>query len=167
MQLAFLAEESWETLVGVDLRSFTAAIAQIRGCAGVIDRINASELIYRVLIEHRDPRFAWLRGSPTISERLREYANTLDFLRRVHGPKRKIRAHAWKAWIVAHVLEDTKRPHDLEVSSLIAAVLDDPKYSEKAHQAWRLKNTDILQMMVETLRERRYRRQNTLAPAPF
>lgn len=165
MELAFLADESWETFVGMDLRRFKKEIGQIRTCADVIDRLNRSELIYRLSIEHPDPWFVGIHESPTLPERLRQYANLLDHRRKVFGPKRKIRTHTWKAWIVAHVMEDTKKPHDHEVASLLAAVLDDPEYSDKAHQAWRLKNTDIIEMMIETLRE--HRRQNTLPPPPL
>src|ERR1700730_2017074 len=114
MELAFLADESWETLMGMDLRSIKRAHAQIRDCADFIDRLNRSELIYRLSIEHRDPGFVGLHESPTLSERLREYVSLLDDRLRLFGPKRKIRTHVWKAWIVAHVVEDTKKPHDSE-----------------------------------------------------
>jgi len=166
MELAFLADEAWETLVGMELRSFKRELAHIRNCAGVIDRLSRSELIYRLSIEHSDPGFVRLHESPTLSERLREYVSLLDYGRKLFGPKRKISAHAWKALIVAHVIEDTKRPHDLEVSSLIAAVLDDPKYSEKAHQAWRLKYSDTIEKMVGTLRKHRDERRKILPPPP-
>ena len=166
MELAFLADASWEKLVGMDLRALKRTLAQIRDCAGVIDRLNRSELIYRLSIEHRDPGFVGLNEPPTLSERLRKYAGLLNDRIKFFGPKRKIQAHVWKAWIVAHVVEDTKKQHDSEVSSLIAAVLHDRKYSEKAHQAWRLKHRDQIEMMVRTLREHRLGRLKDLPPPP-
>jgi hypothetical protein len=155
LELAFLADESWKELVGMDLRGFKAAMSQIRDCANVISRLNGSELIYRTSIEDRDPRFVEVHESPTLPERLREYADKLDSLRSVYGPKQKMRMHVWKAWIVAIVTEDTKKTYDREVSSLIAAVLNDLKYSQKAHQAWRLKHGHIIEMMRDKLQRKR------------
>src|SRR6267154_1686462 len=118
LDLAFLADESWKEIVGMDLRAFKTAIARIRDCAGVIDRLNRSELICRMSIEQSDPRFVGLHEPPTIPERLRAYAELLDTLPRVYGPKRRIRGHAWKAWVTAIVMAETGKPHDREVSSL-------------------------------------------------
>jgi len=156
LQLAFLAtDESWKELVGMNLRAFKTALTQIRSCSDVIERLNRSELVYRLSIEHQDPLFAGLHQSPTIPERLREYVALLDHRRRLFGPRRSIRAHVWKAWIVAIVTEDTQSPHDPEVSSIIAAVLEDSRYSEKAHQAWRLKHKGFIEMMRTKLRGQR------------
>ena len=158
MDLAFLADESWETQIGMRLRDFKGAITGIRHCADTIDRLNRSELIYRASIEHRIPGFVGLWESPTLAERLREYATVLDWLRRFFGPKRSIRLHVWKAWIVAVVTEDTKKPHDSEVSFLIAALLDNPKYSLAAHQRWRLKHLHHIEVMRKKLHDRRLKR---------
>jgi len=156
LQLAFLAtDESWKELVGMNLRAFKTALTQVRGCSDVIERLNRSELVYRLSIEHQDPLFAGLHQSPTIPERLREYVALLEHRRRLFGPRRSIRTHAWKAWIVAIVTEDTQSPHDPEVSSIIAAVLEDSRYSEKAHQAWRLKHKGFIEMMRTKLRQQR------------
>jgi hypothetical protein len=155
MDLAFLADESWETQIGMKLRDFKRAMKDVRDCANKIDRLNRSELIYRAAIEHRFPGFVGLLESPTIAERLREYATMLDWLCRVLGPKRSIRLHTWKAWIVAVVTEGTKRPHDLEVSSLIAAVLDDPNYSLDAHKTWRAKHLPLIEMMKKKIQDQR------------
>jgi hypothetical protein len=165
MKLAFLADESWEKQVKMNLRTLKGSIAQIRHCSRIIDRLNASELIYRASIEYRIPQSVGLRESPTLAQRLREYADMLDWLRHVFGPERNIRRHTWKGWIVAIVMEDTKRPHDREVSSLIAAVLDDSRYSESAHRAWRSKHTDVVDLMRETLQE--HRRENVLRSPPI
>lgn len=158
LDLAFFANESWDTLVGRDLRAFKGAIAQIRACASVIEGLNRSELVYHVTIEIGDPRFLRLNELPDLSERLREYAGSLDLLRVMYGPKSAIRRHAWKAWIVARVMEDTKRPHDREVASLIAVVLGEAEYSEKAHQAWRLDHRGLIEKMHEKLLQRRRKR---------
>jgi hypothetical protein len=147
LELAFWADESWNRLVGMDLPKFKREIERVRHCADTIDRINGSDLIYHVSIESRLPRFIRLHESPTLSEQLREYADALDSLRRVFGPKLKPRMHVWKAWIVAVVIEETGAPKDGEVSSLIGAVLDDSGYSEKAHQAWRLKYREVIEKM--------------------
>jgi hypothetical protein len=128
----------------------------------MIDRLNRSKLVYHVSIEVPDPRFASIHASPTLSEQLRDYADTLNFLRAMYGPKRAVRRHAWKSWIVAHVIEDTKKPRDLEVSALIAAILDE-SYSEKAHEAWRRKYGELIKNMGEELLLHRRRRH--LRPA--
>lgn len=164
LQLGFLAAESWEELVGMNLRAFKRALGQIKNCAGVIERLNRSELIYRLSVEHRDPLFVGLREPPTLPERVREYAGLLDHRSKLFGPKRSIRAHMWKAWVVATVTEDTGHPHDAEVSSVLAAVLDAPKYSEKAHQAWRLKYRDFIEMMRAKLKEHRRKRASGSLP---
>ena len=65
MDLAFLADESWETQIGMRLRDFKGAITGIRHCADTIDRLNRSELIYRASIEHRIPGFVGLWESPS------------------------------------------------------------------------------------------------------
>jgi hypothetical protein len=156
MGLAFLTNESWKGLVGMNLRGFKRAIRHIRDCAGTIEQFNRSELIYRLSIEHRDPGFVGLHESPTLPERLREYAKLLDHRRQLFGPRRNFRGHAWKAWIVAIVTEDTRSPHDPEVASIIAAILNNPKYSEKAHQMWRLKHKDFIEMMKTKLQKRRF-----------
>ncbi len=147
LELVCLADESWKSLVEMNLRAFKGAIGQIRHCADMIDRLNRSHLIYRLSIEHRDPRFAGIHELPTLAERLRGYANLVDQQRYLFGPKRKIRWQMRKAWIVAIVIEHTGKPHDREVAALIASVLDLRKYSEKAHQAWRVKHTDFVEMM--------------------
>jgi hypothetical protein len=155
LELAFLADESWETQIGMKLRDFKSAVTHIRDCANTIDRLNRSELIYRASIEHRLPGFIGLLEPPTLAERVREYANNLEWLRNVFGPKRSHRLHAWKAYIVAVVTEDTKKAHDLEVSSLIAAVLDNHTYSLDAHKTWRLKHPELIVEMRKILQDRR------------
>ena len=146
---------TWKTLVDMNLRAFKGSIKKIRDCAGVIDRLNRSELIYHMSIEAKDARFVGIHESPTLPVRLREYADKLDWLRHVFGPKRNIRLNAWRGWIVAVVMENTEKPHDREVSSLIAAVLNDSQYSESAHRAWRSKHIDVIDAMRKTLKEHR------------
>lgn len=155
MEVAFMADDSWKTLVDMNLRAFKGSIKKIRDCAGVIDRLNRSELIYHMSIEAKDARFVGIHESPTLPVRLREYADKLDWLRHVFGPKRNIRLNAWRGWIVAVVMENTEKPHDREVSSLIAAVLNDSQYSESAHRAWRSKHIDVIDAMRKTLKEHR------------
>ena len=155
LELAFWSDESWKQLVGMDLRRFKREIGNIRHCADIIDRLNRSDLVYHVSVEVQLPQFIEVRRLQTLSEQLREYADTLDSLRRVFGPKSRPRLHAWKAWIVAVVTEDTKAPHDREVSALIGAVLDEPKYSEKAHQKWRLDHIDHIKLMRKKVLQRR------------
>jgi hypothetical protein len=162
--LAFLTNESWKELAGMNLRGFKATIARIRDCAGVVERLNRSDLIYRVSIEQPDPRFVGLHEPPTIPERLRAYANLLDTLPSLYGPKRKIRGHVWKAWVIAIVMTDTKKPHDREVASIMAAVLDDSGYSVGAHQAWRLKHSNVIEMTTKKLLEHRRKNRPWLSP---
>jgi hypothetical protein len=164
LELSFLTNESWKELVGMDLRGFKSAIARIRDCAGVVERLNRSELIYRVAIEQPDPRFVGLHEPPTIPDRLRAYANLLDTLPSLYGPKRKTMGHTWKAWLIAIVMTDTKKPHDREVSSLTAAILGDSGYSRQAHQAWRLKHTNVIEMMTKKLLEHRRKNRPWLMP---
>jgi hypothetical protein len=155
LDLAFWTDESWKQLVEMDLPRFKREIRQIRHCGDIIDRLNCSDLIYHASIEIQLPQFVELHKSRTLPEQLREYADALDSLRRVFGPKPKPRRHAWKAWIVAVVTEDTKALHDLEVSSLIGAVLDDPEHTEKAHQKWRLDHADLIELMRNEVIQRR------------
>jgi hypothetical protein len=152
MGLAFWADDCWKTLMDMDLRGFKRALKQIRNCASMIDRLNCSSLIHDLSLETLDPRFVGLHESPTLPERLREYANKLDSLRGVFGLHQKLRLDAWKALIVATVTEGTKKPHDSEVSSMIAGVLNDPKYSLAAHSAWRRKHGHLIERMRKTVR---------------
>ncbi len=146
LQLAFLADESWERQVKkMDLRQFKAAITQIRDCANIIDRLNESTLVRRASTELAIPQFVSLRQSPTLAEQLREYAGKMDLLRAV--PRAKTGMHTWKALIVTVVTKHTKQPHDREVSSLISAVLPKSNYSLAAHVAWRLKHEPTIAMM--------------------
>jgi len=164
MELIFWTDETWERLVKKDLRTFKKEIGQIRACANIIDRFNRSELVYHASIEIRDPMFVWLNESPSIAEQLRKYADSLDLLRVMFGPKRALRWHAWKAWIVAVVTEDTRAPYDRQVSSLIGAVTDDPEYGEKAHQTWRLDHSDLIEKMRQILLEHRRKRSLSVDP---
>jgi hypothetical protein len=157
LAFSFLDEESWEVLVGMDLRRFKGVVREIRSCAAVIDCLCRSELIYRLSIQHRDPMFVTIYDAPTLPDQLRKFAGAIEHKSKLFGPKRNIRKHMWKAGIVAMVIEDTHTPHDAEVSSLIAIVLDDENYSEKAHQEWRRKHQDFIQIarkqIIETRRK--------------
>jgi hypothetical protein len=160
LQLAFLTDESWRTLSGMDLRTFKSELRQVRHCAHVIDRLNRTDLMYRVSIEFRLDRFAGLYRSPKLPDQLREYAKAVGSLPQLLGPRHKHTLHAWKAHLVAIVLEQTGKAHDREVSALMAAVLENQEYSEKAHQAWRLKYGHL----VERERVRIRSRHKSLAP---
>jgi hypothetical protein len=139
LEIAGLADDSWTTRLGrgMDRRKFLSIMEQIRECANLIARLNRSELIHTLSVELRDPWFAALHNRPTLPERLRYYAQSFELLPKVFGPRRRNREDSWKALLVAQVLEDTGRPHDKQVSALIAAVLDLRKYSEQAHGKWR------------------------------
>ena len=152
LDLAFLADETWDALVGMDLRQFKAVLSDIRNCALKMDRLYRSELIHRLSIEHRDPKFVRIHDIPTIPDQIRTFADAIEHYGNLLGPKRKIRGHTWKARIVAMVIEDTHKPHDPEVSGLIAAVLNNTKYSEKAHQEWRRKHPDFIRTASEIIR---------------
>jgi hypothetical protein len=149
LDLAFFAKDSWGVLVGMDLRRFKVVIREIRNCAVSIERLYRSELVYRLSVEQRDPLFVRIHETPTLPDQLRQFASAIEHHNKIHGPKLKIRGHTWKAWIVAMVITDTQKVHDREVSSLIGAVLDDKEYSEKAHQEWRRKNRDLLEIMIK------------------
>jgi hypothetical protein len=155
LELAFMTDESWRTLSGMDLRAFKTVLKQIRHCALVIDRLNRTDLMYRVSIEFRLDRFAGLFDSPTLPDQLREYAKAVGSLPQLLGPRHKHTLHAWKAHLVAIVLEQTGKAHDREVSALMAAVLENQKYSEKAHQAWRLKHGHLVERERTRIRNRR------------
>jgi hypothetical protein len=157
LELAFWTEESWKQLVGMGLPRFKREIEKIRHSADIVGRLNRSELIYHATIEIQLPQFVQLHNPQILPEQLREYADALDYLRTVFGPRRKPRSHAWKAWIVAVVTEDTKAPHDHEVSSLIGAVSNDPDYSEKAHQKWRLDHADLIETMRNKVLQQRHK----------
>jgi len=93
LQLARLpswTDESWKTLVGMELPRLKREIKRIRHCADVINRLNRSRLIYHVSIEIHLPRFVGLRDSPAIADQLHQYADKLDWLRQRFGPKAKM-----------------------------------------------------------------------------
>jgi hypothetical protein len=165
LDLAFLTDESWERLVGMNLKAFKAALQQIKDCADTIARIEKSNLIWQVSVETPLPEFLTTYEAPMLSERLRDFARKLQKLRSFYGPKHKPSLHTWKAHIVAMVIEATKRPHDPEVSALISAVVDDV-YSEKAHQAWREKYHWLIKSHRKGLRERRLNRVPPPSPPP-
>jgi hypothetical protein len=161
LDLAFLADESWEALVGMDLRRFKAVIKDIRDCAAAMDGLYRSDLIHRLSIEYRHPLFVRIYDRPTLPDQLYVFANAVEHYRELLGPKQKIRGHVWKARIVALVMEDTHKPHDREVSALIQAVSDHLEaYSEKAHQAWRAKH----QKLIETMRQQILHRRKLSSP---
>lgn len=155
LDLAFWTDESWQKLVGMRLPRFKREIAQVRSCADILERLNSSELIYHAAIEIQLPQFVDIHKTPSLSDQLHAYADGLDYLRKYFGPKRNPREQAWKARLVAIVIADTKTPHDREVSSLIAAVLENPKYSEKAHQTWRLGHANLISLMGNIVHSRR------------
>lgn len=157
LDLAFLADESWKVLVGMDLRRFKGVVRDIRSCAAAIDGLYRSELIHRLSIQHRDPMFVRIYDAPTLPDQLRRFAGAIERKSKLLGPKRKIRGHMWKARIVAMVIEDTHKAHDPEVSTLIAAVLNNTKYSEKAHQEWRRKHQDFIQIARKQIIETRHK----------
>ena len=146
LSMATFADDCWKKLVGTGLRNYRRNIREIENCANLIERLNRSKLLWLLTraTGHADARFAEIHRSPTLPEQLRKYADNLSCLPEVYGPKRKLARHAWKAFIVANVIEVTGTPHDPEVSALIAAVLDDDRYGEKAHQAWRLKHAELI-----------------------
>ena len=158
LDLVFLTDESWEGLLGMDLRAFKRAMKQIADCADTISRLENSELIWYVSVQARLPDFSATYEKPTLPERVRDFARRLQKLRSFYGPDHRPRYHIWKVHIVAMVLEATHRPHDPEVSELISAIRDDAKYSEKAHQKWRLENNELIEGHRERLRERRSHR---------
>jgi hypothetical protein len=164
LETSFVVDESWQTLIGMGLPQFKRALKQIQSCADIIDRLNRTDLVFGLSVDHVDPLFAALHQSPTLPERLREYVAILDHRRGQFGPKRNLRAHIWKASIVAIVMEDTRSPHDEEVSAVVGAVLNRPKYSVKAHQKWRTDHEAFIEMMRAKLQERRHRRSSALPP---
>ena len=159
LDLAFLTDESWENRVGMDLRTFKKSIDQIKDCANLIDRLDHSELLYHQAVELGDTRFAAIHQSPTLSERLLDYAAKIEALRRERGPKTGPAKHAWKAYLLAIVLHATGSAHDKELSALIAAALDHPSYSEVTHGAWRRAHRSIVESAVRRYRERLRRRE--------
>ena len=160
---AFLTDESWTKLVGMALRAFNVSIEQIEHCANVISRLNRSDLLYRLSMELHDPRFSTIHQTPTLPDQLRDYAKALKSLPRAFGPKHNITKNVWKAQVVALVMDDTGKPHDLEVSSLIIAILNDPKYSQTAHKQWRQTHSEVIARERTRLRERREQR---ISPIP-
>ena len=71
LELAFLADDSWRMLAGMDLRTLKANLAKIEECAKLIDRLNLTELVYSSVFGPGEPYFAQIHQSPTLSERLR------------------------------------------------------------------------------------------------
>jgi len=162
-----MTDASWENLLGMNLDAFKATIKQIKDCANTIARMENSHLIWWVSLQVRLPEFVSTYEAPTLSERLRDFARKLEKLRSFYGPKHKTTYHTWKAHVVAMVIEATKRPHDPEVSALISAVLNDHKYSEKAHQKWRLDHPELIERHRERLRERRSKRVPSPPPPQY
>jgi hypothetical protein len=163
LEINFLAErDTWERLVGMNLRGLETALKEIKACAGLVERLNCTEFVHRLSIEHRDPALVRIQESPTLPEQLRSYVAAIDHRRKAFGPRRNLRRHAWKARIVAIVIEDTQKPHDAQVASVIAAILNDSEYSPKAHQAWRLKYSALIERVRAQLKEQRKKRQRSI-----
>lgn len=153
LSMANFVDESWKKLVGAGLKTYRRNIREIEHCANLIERLNRSKLLW-LSISHPDPKFVGIHRSPTLPEQLRRYADNLRNLPETFGPKRSLGRHAWKALIVAKVTKVTGKPHDREVSALIAAVLDNRRYGVKAHQAWRRKYEELIRNMRDTVSER-------------
>jgi hypothetical protein len=155
LELEFWTHESWSELVGMDLRAFKVLISEIRNCAGRIKRLEESELMYHLRFELPNSPFERLREQPVLSTRLREFASLLDAARAQVGPKRRPRLNAWKARVVATVSTRVGRVCDREVSAIISAILQEPNYTEKAHQTWRLKHAGLIAKAMRSVRDRR------------
>ena len=110
--------------------------------------------MYHLRFELPNSPFERLREQPIPSRRLRDFASLLDAARAHVGPKRRPRLNAWKARVVATVSRRTGRVFDREVSAIISAVLQQPNYSEKAHQTWRLKHAGLIAEAMKSVRER-------------
>lgn len=148
-----LTSESWGDLLGMSLRSLKKTVKQIMDCADTVALLERSELAYYVSIElGADTR---LLETPKLSERLRKYANEVQHLMSIFGPTRKVKLNAWKAFVVATVIEHTAEPHDTEVAALISALTGNPRYTTKSHQQWRLGNLHRINMMAAIARKRR------------
>jgi hypothetical protein len=157
LRLAFLSDDSWKTLLGAqDARQLKNWIAQIRHGADLLERINDSLLIHLLSIETAEPKFATIHESPTLPQRLRVYADNLDWARQFYGPKRAVHRNAWKAYLIALVLERTGKPHDAEVCALVGAVLERAWRAEgasdaEAHKRWRSSHGPLIGQMRKTL----------------
>jgi hypothetical protein len=155
LEWAFWTAESWKELVGMDLRAFKALTSEIRNCAGKIERLEKSELMYHLRYELPNSSFERLREQPVLSTRLRDFASLLDDARTHVGPKRRPRLNAWKARVVATVSTRTGRVCDREVSAIISAILQETNYTEKAHQTWRLKHAGLIAQAMRSVTDRR------------
>jgi hypothetical protein len=156
LDLAFLTVESWDSQIGMGLRDLKTALTEIRNCADIIGRLNRTEVLYRAIVEHRIPDFVSLCELADLPESLRRYASAVKWFCQIVGPKRRPRLLAWKAWIVAVVWESTNRPHDVEVASLIGAVLDDADYSAEVHKTWRFRHRALIQKSRNKVRDRQF-----------
>jgi hypothetical protein len=90
------------------------------------------------------PEFKPRSEELVLSVQLRRFAEALHGARKWVGPNRRDRLNAFKAHMVAIALSETGRPCDSEVSAVLAAVLHNPRYTTKAHQAWRRKHAALV-----------------------
>jgi hypothetical protein len=178
LELAFLADDSWKRLLGArDARQIKNWIAQIRHCADLIERLNRSELIHLLAIESRNPKFALIHEPPSLPQRLRNYADNLEWARQLYGPKRAAHRNAWKACLTALVVESTGKPHDPEVGALIGAVQENKVGTNRgsarrvkgtsdaeAQKAWRSTHGPLIEQMRKRLRHNRSSRETRSNP---
>ena len=125
--------DAWEFLAKTDLQTLKRKIAKIRNVARDIERLNSTFLsAFRTSLG-----FSFQEKFQRIPFILEWYATVLDVQRGFFGPKQHPMEEAAKAHLVLTVEITTGKPHDKEVSGLIAAVMNRPNYSEGDHGQWR------------------------------
>jgi len=127
--------DTWKGLLGFNGKQTQAALRRMRKTADELERINASLMGEAVRYSHPKLQFA-----VTLPDAIRLFAKLWEKVARGVTPRKRILLNTVKRRLVQHVIDSTGRPHDREVSALIAAVTPQSTYDEVAHRMWRLKH---------------------------
>jgi hypothetical protein len=139
-------EDSQDALTGFDRAKLKTVLQRMRTCADDLDvllRLGLTE----TLLTAGPPTDIEVH-LPHVPLMLRLYANYVQGVigtRELH-PRTHFKRNIGISGLVHYVKQRTGKLHDKEVSSLISAVLNRPKYNDVAHRQWRYKHTDLIQL---------------------
>jgi hypothetical protein len=136
-RLIFLAEASrsdtWVGLTGfADLDTLRTALKRVRLCADDIDKMLGAVI---AKASKQNP------SQPGLPTNLRNLADHIEETARSITPRRNLTSRAARAEIVCHVEDQTGRPRDRLIASILYPVLH---CDERDQLQWRRDNSDII-----------------------
>jgi hypothetical protein len=138
IQHRFPRTDSWQAYAGMERKALKKFVRTLRQSAAEMRVLN-SKTFGLVLVNSDDTRHL-----AHLPERLDRYAELLEAALATYGPKKRWHSHLTRFLLTSQVITSTGRPHDEEVSALLAAVWG-KSCSVQAQSQWRHENFDRLQ----------------------